>query len=295
MTSPFPSSPSSSSDRRARYAVILGTNEIASAVAVRLHQQGYGVVMSHDPLPPVIRRKMAFHDALFDDPVVLAGVTAQRADSGVAVVGGLRRRDGVVITDLGLLDLMVIRALDVLIDARLQKYQSTPDLRRLAQFTIGLGPGFTAGQNCDFAIETKPRKEGALVRRGATEPADRVVRRLGDRGAERFVYSTSPGRWHTAMEIGSRVFKDYIVGYLAGDPVAAPIDGILRGVVRDGMEVPAGVKLLEVDPRVRGAVWSGIEDRAQTIARAVDEALTLRDSQSVLRPTFWTTPGSDGR
>ncbi|WP_044559161.1 xanthine dehydrogenase [Azospirillum sp. B4] len=295
MTSPSPSSPSSSGDHRARYVVILGTNEIASAVAVRLHQRGYGVVMSHDPLPPVIRRKMAFHDALFDDPVVLAGVTAQRADNGVAVVAGLRQRGGVVITDLGLLDLMVIRSLDVLIDARLQKYQSTPDLRRLAQFTIGLGPGFTAGANCDFAIETKPSKEGALVRRGATEPADGVVRRLGERGAERFVYSASPGRWHSAMEIGSRVFKDYIVGYLAGDPVAAPFDGILRGVVRDGMEVPAGVKLLEVDPRMRGAVWSGIEDRAQTIARAVEGALALRDTPSVLRPSFRAVSPADDR
>jgi hypothetical protein len=50
------------------FAVILGTNEIASAVAVYLHRAGYRVVLSHDPVPPVIRRKMAFHDALFDEP-----------------------------------------------------------------------------------------------------------------------------------------------------------------------------------------------------------------------------------
>jgi len=41
-------------------AVILGTDEIASAVAVNLYRSGYCVVLSHDPLPPVIRRKMAF-------------------------------------------------------------------------------------------------------------------------------------------------------------------------------------------------------------------------------------------
>ncbi|MDE1147236.1 MAG: hypothetical protein PW843_11555 [Azospirillaceae bacterium] len=269
---------------RPPYAVILGTNEIASAVAIRLHQQGYGVVMSHDPSPPVIRRKMAFHDALFDDAIVLAGVTAERADSGVAVLTALARRQGVVITELGLLDLIVIRTLDLLVDARLQKYQTTPDLRRLAQFTIGLGPGFTAGANCDFAIETKPSKEGTLVRQGTTEPADGIVRTLGNRGAERFVYSTLPGRWHTAMEIGSRVFKDYIVGYLGGAPVQAPFDGILRGVARDGTEVPAGVKLLEVDPRMRGAVWAGIDDRARSIALAIDTALSLRRAKPALHP-----------
>ncbi|MEE3623999.1 hypothetical protein UCD39_08345 [Nitrospirillum sp. BR 11752] len=270
---------------RPPYAIILGTNEIASAVAVRLHHQGYGVVMSHDPLPPVIRRKMAFHDALFDDPVTLAGIAAERVDSGMAAAAALARRQGVVITDLGLLDLIVIRALDLLVDARLQKYSITPDLRRLARTTIGLGPGFTAGENCDFAVETKPGLQGALVRQGTTEAADGIARPLGNRGAERFVYSALAGRWHTAMEIGSRVFKDYVIGHLGDHAVQAPFDGVLRGVVRDGTEVPAGVKLLEVDPRIRGAVWAGIDDRAQTIAQAVGEALTPRHARQPVRLT----------
>ncbi|MEA1675894.1 hypothetical protein [Nitrospirillum sp. BR 11163] len=269
---------------RAPYAIILGTNEIASAVAIRLHQQGYGVIMSHDPSPPVIRRKMSFHDALFDDPVTLAGIAAERVESGMAAAAALARRQGVAITELGLLDLIVIRTLDLLVDARLQKYSTTPDLRRLARVTVGLGPGFTAGANCDFAIETKPDRQGALVREGTTAPADGIVRPLGNRGAERFVYSDVSGRWHTAMEIGSRVFKDYVVGYLGGSAVQAPFDGILRGVVRDGTEVPAGVKLLEVDPRGRGAVWAGIDDRAQAIAQAVGMALAAHRPKQPFRP-----------
>ncbi|WP_198924952.1 hypothetical protein [Nitrospirillum viridazoti] len=187
---------------RAPYAIILGTNEIASAVAIRLHQQGYGVVMSHDPSPPVIRRKMAFHDALFDDPVTLAGIAAERVDDGMAAAAALARRQGVVITELGLLDLIVIRTLDLLVDARLQKYSTTPDLRRLAKVTVGLGPGFTAGENCDFAIETKPGKQGALVRQGATEPADGIVRPLGNRGRNASPIPPSPAagtrRWRSA-------------------------------------------------------------------------------------------------
>src|SRR5271165_1229167 len=59
---PFPRSAS----REARLLVIvLVTNEIASATAVRLTWEGHGVILSHDPFPPVIRRGMAFHDALF--------------------------------------------------------------------------------------------------------------------------------------------------------------------------------------------------------------------------------------
>lgn len=272
---------SGKSGYRAPYVVILGTNEIASAVAVRLHQRGCAVVLSHDPLPPVIRRKMAFHDALFDDPVTLAGVAAERIGSGAELPAMLSARRGVVITELGLLDLIVVRKLDLLIDARMQKHQVTPDLRHLAAFTIGLGPGFHVGRNCDFAIETMPGKVGTILRHGATEPPDGMFQLLADRGGERFVYSTMPGRWHTAMEIGSRVFRNYIVGYLSNVAVQAPFDGILRGVVRDGTEVPAGVKLLEVDPRVRGAVWAGIDDRAQGIAVAVEKAMDLHQAALV--------------
>ena len=111
-------------------AVILGTNEIASAVAVNLYRSGYFVVLSHDPLPPVIRRKMAFHDVLFDDPVTIAGVEAWRADNGLEILSRFGRSKGVIITELGLLDLIVLRTLDILVDARMQKYQVTPDLRR---------------------------------------------------------------------------------------------------------------------------------------------------------------------
>ncbi len=256
-------------------AVILGTNEIASAVAVNLYRSGYFVVLSHDPLPPVIRRKMAFHDVLFDDPVTIAGVDAWRADNGLAILSRLGRSRGVIITELGLLDLIVLRTLDILVDARMQKYQVTPDLRRLARFTIGLGPGFTAGTNCEFAIETHPSKSGRILQQGSTDTADRISRRLGGSGAERFVYSAVPGRWHTPLEIGTRIFKDFIVGHLGGDVIRAPFDGILRGVVRDGTEVPDGVKLLEVDPRGRKASWTGIDSRGKTIANAVTKAVSI--------------------
>lgn len=226
-----------------RFAVILGTNDIASAVAVQLRRSGYGVVLSHDPLPPVIRRKMAFHDALFDDAVSLAGITAERADTGLDIRARLARSSGVVITELGLLDLIVIQTIDILVDARMQKYQITPDLRRLARLTIGLGPGFSGGTNCDVAIETRPGKAGRIIQHGATDAADGMPRRLGRHAGERFVEAEFSGRWHTAIEIGARIFKDFVVGHLGNAPIRAPFDGVLRGIVRDGTEVPAGAKI----------------------------------------------------
>jgi len=269
--------------RSPAFAVILGTNEIASAVAVQLHRAGYGVVLSHDPMPPVIRRKMAFHDALYDDMVDVDGVTATSADSGVEIRAGVARRDGVVVTDLGLLDLIVLGSIDLLVDARMNKYQATPDLRRLARLTVGLGPGFCGGANCDVAVETRPGKEGRIIQSGPTDAADGVVRPLGGSRAERFVHTAAAGRWHTAIEIGTRVYKDFLIGHLANVPVRAPFDGVVRGVVRDGTEVPAGVKLLELDPRGRHANWTGLDARALIIAKAVLRALSFRKAAAAIK------------
>jgi len=222
----------------------------------------------------VIRRKMAFHDALFDDAVSVEGIAARRADSGVEIRTSLAQTSGVTITELGLLDLIVIQAIDILVDARMQKYLATPDLRRLGRLAIGLGPGFAGGVNCDIAIETRPGKAGRIIRQGCADQPDGISRRLGGHAGERFVRADFTGRWNTAIEIGTRVFKDFVVGHLGNEPVRAPFDGILRGIVRDGTVVPAGAKLLEIDSRGRRANWTGTDDRGRLIATAVAEAIS---------------------
>jgi hypothetical protein len=156
------------------FAVILGTNEIASATAVFLLRQGYVVVLSNDPSCPVLRRKMAFHDALYDDEVDVSGVRA---------------------------------------------------LRSLAALTIGVGPGFTAGATCHFAIETLPERAGEIVAEGATCPPDGIPRPLGDCGAERFVAAPVASTWHTALEIGTRVYESLVLGVVDEISLTAPLDG----------------------------------------------------------------------
>ncbi len=161
----------------------------------------------------------------------------------------------------------------------MQKYLATPDLRRLARLAIGLGPGFAGDVNCDIAVETRPGKAGQIVREGYADQPDGMSRRLGSHYGERFLRAEFAGRWNTAIEIGTRVFKDFVVGHLGNTPVRAPFDGVLRGVVRDGTEVPAGVKLLEINSRGRRASWTGTDDRGRLIANAVTEAISLHEKQ----------------
>lgn len=254
-------------------AVVLGTNEIASAIAVFLHRGGYAVVLAHDPLPPVLCRGMAFHDALYGDRACLEGIEAQPIDFATDVYSVLAEANQVAVSTMGLTDLLILGNLDVIVDARLQKREVTPDFRGLARIAIGLGPGFTVHENCNVAIETHASNLAAVLRDGATQKGDGKVPELGGLGRERFAFAGVAGRWRTAVDIGTRVFKGFVIGHVGGVPVAAPIDGVLRGIARDGLEVPAGAMLVEMDPRGRACQWTGMEEVPRRIAMATLKAV----------------------
>jgi hypothetical protein len=258
-----------------RLAVVMGTNEIASAVAVALIRSGYPTVMSHDPYPPVIRRGMAFHDALYDDYIELGGIVGRRAESLLEIASVLARKKSVAVSPLSLTDLLALRVADVLVDARMQKHRVTPDFRGLARITVGLGPKFVVGANCDIAVETRPARTGALVEAGATEEPDGEARLLGGVGRERFVYSGRAGVWRTPVDIGMWVPRGFLIGRQEGAPVLAPLDGHVRGVARDSAFAPEGVKLLEIDPRGRAEGCRGADERGRTIAAATLKAVKL--------------------
>ena len=250
--------------------------EIASAVAVRLTRKHYRVILSHDPFPPVIRRRMAFHDALYDDFAEVDGIKGVLAETVLDIAAVLASPGRVAVTPLQLVDLMVARKLDALIDARMQKYRVTPDLRNIAELTVGLGPNFLTGFNCDVAIETHPSGTGGVVENGMTMPPDGLARNLGVAGKERFIYSHRDGLWRTPVDVGARVYKGITLGNNAGFQVFAPIDGFLRGIARDGIIAPRGVKLIEIDPRGRAAAWTGSDERGRAIAEATARAIAVR-------------------
>jgi xanthine dehydrogenase accessory factor len=257
------------------HALILGTNEIASAVAVHLVAAGYAPVLSHDAFPPVIRRAMAFHDALFGDRAAVEGIEGERAETATEIASVVAKPGRVAVTPLQLADLATLLRFRILVDARMQKRRVTPDHRGAADLTVGLGPNFAVGVNCDIAVETRPVRIGVIVRTGCTDRADGISRPLGGVGRERFVYSDRQAVWHSAVDIGMRAFKGFVVGHLDGAPVQAPIDGVVRGIVRDSTAVTVGVKLLEIDVRGRDARWTGIDERGRAIADATVKAIRL--------------------
>jgi len=256
-------------------ALIFGTGDIASAIARGLFLSHWGVMMLRDEAVPVMRRGMAFDDALEDGVVELEGVWGARATAAEMLPILARGREAVVVARL---DPAVVsnacRAIvSVLIDARMRKYAAPADLRPLAACAIGVGPGFVAGENVDIAIETLPGQEGGVVSHGPTAtPTGRSVP-LGGAKEERFACALTAGAWEPFVPLGAFVEAGTPLGFLGESEVRAPIDGCVRGVVRAMPNgVARGAKLVELDPRP-GAPSTGVPPGARRIAAGVQRAV----------------------
>ena len=254
-------------------AVVLGTNDIASAIGWHLHQAGWGVLLLRDPAVPVLRRGMAFDDAPEAGQAMLDGTVARaqlHPGHCPGPEGPLVSRSNLAVV----LDGLPGGAVAVLVDAQLRKYAEPEDLRSLAAVAIGVGPGFTAGSNVHVAVESLPGAEGDMVAAGATAlPSGQAVP-LGGAGSERFVYTARPGTWVSTRAPGDVVAAGDRLGTLGGECVEAPIAGRIRGMVRPRRSLPRGTKLVEIDPRP-DAPWQGIPPRAGRIGRGVLAALEV--------------------
>lgn len=254
--------------------LIRGSGDVGSAVAHLLLREGHAVVVHDVALPAAPRRGMAFADAIFDGACELDGIRARRAELDEVGEG---RRDEVlvcVIEELG--DVLAALLPDVLVDARMRKRAQPETQRGLAPLTIGLGPNFVAGETVDLAIETQWGGDlGAVVRHGATKALGGEPRSFAGHGRERFVYAPCGGVIRTRAAIAQRVAAGETVATIDGEELHAPLDGILRGLVHDGVPVQAGAKVLEVDPRADLTKVYGIGPRPRRIAEGVLEAMAL--------------------
>jgi len=164
-----------------------------------------------------------------------------------------------------------------LIDARMHKRRDGDDLRATAPtglLTVGVGPGFVAGGNVDVAVETAwGDRLGSVIDAGPTQPFGGEPHVVGGAGRERFVYAPVAGRFATDRRIAGRVRKGEIVGAIGTQMIAAPLDGVLRGLSARGARVAEGAKIVEVDPRGDPALCYGLRERPAAIATGALAAL----------------------
>jgi xanthine dehydrogenase accessory factor len=262
--------------------LVRGIGDIGSAVAHRLSEAGHRVAIHDVPAPAAARRGMAFTDALFDGPVVLEGVTCRRIErlSELAEVAGgsgellPRGERWIPATTLPLEEVIDCLRPAVLVDARMRKRAVPEPQRHLAPLTIGLGPNFVAGETTDLVVETSwGERLGTILTEGSPAPLAGEPRTYGGHARDRFVYAPGRGMFRTTAAIGERVRAGQVVATLDGAALAAPLDGILRGLTHDGVVVEQGTKCIEVDPRGDIRHVTGIGERPGAIGDAVVRAI----------------------
>lgn len=253
----------------ARRVLVIGGGDVGSAVAHQLFLLGMQVLVSERERSAHARRGMAFTDALFDGHAVLEGVTARHVASPQAVEQCWRAAACIPIVTLQEGLLIAALSFDVMVEATMRREAVRRDLRAIAPCVIGLGPGYQPGINCHVAIETQwgpsmgqvLRDHGTAARSGGPHPLDGVTR-------ERFAVAPTAGTWRTTATLGQPVSSGDVLGQVDGQAMRAPLAGHLRGLTRDGVEVRAGQRLLEVDPRAMPEL-AGLGERPLAIARGV--------------------------
>ena len=217
---------------------------------------------------------MAFADAVFDGWATLDGLTAVRVKTPAELRHALNAGDVLPVITAPFTGVLDAATWSALIDARMRKRDMPEEQRGFAPLTIGLGPNFVAGENVDLAIETSWGDQlGSVIETGATLPLGGEPRPVGGIGRARFVYAPEGGRFVTGARIGDRVEENAVIATIGMLPLRAPIGGILRGLTRSGVEVPARAKVIEVDARGDPASAFGLGERPRRIAKGVLKAM----------------------
>jgi xanthine dehydrogenase accessory factor len=250
--------------------VIRGGNDIASAVAHRLFTAGYPVLILEAVQPLTVRRGMAYASAVYEGRVTLDGVTAESVQDVERVPEILRARSVIPIVaseDAGVLDRLQPQ---VILDARLRKKERSSSRVADAPLVVGLGPGFTAGIEAHVVIETNRGPNlGRIITEGEADPYTGEPIEIAGHSTDRYLYAPRAGTFRTSLDLGSRVESGQVVGRVEDQVLTAPISGIIRGIVKDGLAVQAGAKLVDIDPRGDPAYLSELSKKAWTIADAV--------------------------
>ncbi len=254
--------------------LIRGGGDLASGVALRLHRAGFQVVVTELPQPLVVRRTVAFADAVYRHEIQVEEVSARLV--GCEDVRGLLAQGIVAV----LIDPQAECGLrlypDVIVDGRMTK--QPPDIGKgAAQMVIGLGPGFTAGVDCDAVIETmRGHFLGRVYWRGQALPDTGLPEAVSNRQADRVLRSPAEGVLQTYFEIGDSVPEGAVIAEVGGELIRARFSGMLRGLMKSGLTVQPGTKIGDLDPRLDGHLHEFVSDKALAVGGGVLEAILSR-------------------
>ena len=253
-----------------------GAGNLASGAAVRLYNAGLRKLFFMEmPQPLAVRRNVSFSDAIYEGFCEVEGIRAERVESAAEANKVWAKACLAVIVDPQAASLTALQP-DILIEATLSKRNIGIRLGD-APLVIGLGPGFTVGKDAHYVVETnRGLTMGRLLREGTALPDTGKPGQVMGYDQERVLRAPTSGIFKTNLNIGDPVKAGEIVGVVDNLPVIAQIDGLLRGLLRDGLGVSSGLKLGDIEPR-ENIKLNLVSDKGLALGGAILEAILERE------------------
>ncbi len=261
--------------------LIRGGGEVASGIAHKLHRCHFRVCLTETDNPLAVCRGTSFSEAIFDGVKTIEGATAELVAASTEDIRRVWQQGNIPIArDLhgSLKDSLEP---DVLVDAIMAK-KNTGTCITDAPLVIGMGVGFYAGRDVHIVVETNYGNNlGRLILEGEAEVDTGTPVTIGGLNKERVIWTPREGVFSSSHEIGDRVATGDIIGRIGESLLEAPLSGILRGLIRSGVSVSKGDKLIEIDPANDSAICYTIRDKVRAIAGGVLEAIMLKFYRSL--------------
>ena len=265
--------------------VVRGGGDLATGTIHKLYEEGYRVAVLETEHPACIRRQVSFCEAIYEGKIEVEGVTAVHIEEAEedalynAVEKAWARGEIPVLKDPSDHVIETLQP-EVVVDAILAK-RNLGTTKEMAPLTIGLGPGFTAGQDVDIVIETMRGEHlGKIYRTGSAIPNTGIPGVIAGYSKERVIHAPASGKFQPRKRIGDMVKTDEVLGVIIPEeqqgevPVFASMTGLLRGMIKEGYLVKKGLKIMDIEPRMdEKELCFLISDKAKCIGESVYQVI----------------------
>ena len=260
--------------------LIKGAGDLATGIAHRLKKSGFDIIMTEIDKPTTVRRTVAFSQAVFDNEIEIEGIKGVKVNNINEIYKEISKGNIPIIIDE---KANIIKELNpnVVVDAIIAKKNLGTSISD-APIVIGVGPGFEAKIDCHLVVETKRGHYlGKVIEKGSAIPNTGVPGNIGGYTKERIIRASNDGKIKPVVAIGDYVKKGDIVAYIDGIEVLAEIDGIVRGMLQEGIDVFKGMKSGDIDPRCEKNHCFTISDKARSIGGGVLEAIMYMNNKNL--------------
>ena len=264
-----------------------GGGDLATGIVHRLFRAGFPVLVLETDSPAAIRRQVSFSEAVYDGTATVEGVTAERiASANRASVNHVLEEGRVpLLVDPEGSSIPLLKP-DIVVDAIIAK-KNLGTAKEMAPLVIGVGPGFTAGEDVDLVVESmRGHNLARIFTAGSALPNTGIPGNIGGFTKERVLHAEAAGYMKNIRQIGDIVEKGEEIariyekmtedGTFSGSYVSVEtsISGMIRGLIREGYHFQKGFKIADIDPRESElANCFTISDKARSIGGSVLEAV----------------------